>query len=374
MLLKRSSFLFFCLFTSFFWNPNINLAQDSLTLKIIKGLNRYRDIHLFNGDLFDTSFFKLTSKIDQSNTSFPPGEIIDLIYTYTKWADTNFIEVCRVLKRYCDLDLKKMNFQRSDLETVLKHGHFLNMVSNGFISMEPPFKLIYDTVLYEEFKFCHLNSLDKVIEIGAGDGFFSVLLGMIYNNQSIILTELNSSYLKFIDRDLDYLKSYKLGTIYKSWKGSSTSTGLEDSTFDKIIIRNTFHHFRKKDMMLQSIMKSMNDESELIILEPFKKRTSNNKTIYLNEDFEVKLNPLDNHSTNTKDSINELGNKEEILTITTRTDTIKGVNYSCSKKIYEHKFLKYIAKHNLKIIEKKKIGELYAYRIKKARILEKTEL
>ncbi|HRI32986.1 MAG TPA: hypothetical protein PLD02_04485, partial [Saprospiraceae bacterium] len=170
------------------------------------------------------------------------------------------------------------------------------------------------------------------------------------------------------------LKSYNLGTIYKSWKGSSTSTGMEDSTFDKIIIRNTFHHFRKKDKMLQSIMKSMNDETELIILEPFMNGKSYKNDIYLNEDFEIKLNPLDNNSTNTKDSINDLSNREEILTISTKTDTIKGINYSCSKKIYEHKFLKYIAKYNLKIIEKKKIGELYAYRIKKARILEKAEL
>lgn len=50
-------------------------------------------------------------------------------------------------------------------------------------------------------------------------------------------------------------------------KGQKKSTGLEGQQLDKIIIRDSFHHFKKKSKMLASIKKSLKDTGELFVVE-----------------------------------------------------------------------------------------------------------
>ncbi len=334
-------------------------GQDSNSIKIIRGLNTYRELYLFNRGLFDTSFFQLATKLDDINTAMSPGLLMELIYAYCKMVDGNYLEMSKNLKRNYGVDLKGINFLPTDLEVVNRHGHFLNMMSNGFIDVEAPYKLIYDTTLYEELKFCHLNPNDKMVDIGAGDGFFSILLGLIYQNQSIVLTELNPNLVRFMRNDLEFLKKYNLPFMWSLVDGYDTNTGVEHLIFDKILIRQSFHHFRKKNDMLNSIIKSMDNRTELIIIEHL------NKPKFIKED-DFNKKDKDNHIDLKKDSIqtdtalmcNDKDNSNE--------KEEEYIDYDqCKKRISAKSFLKYLSKNNLVIIEIKKLDDSYAFRIKK---------
>ncbi len=63
-------------------------------------------------------------------------------------------------------------------------------------------------------------------------------------------------------------------------QGSETSTGAENIVFDKIIIRNTFQCFYHKIEMLESIKKSMDENTILIIKDRFIKKETTDTSDY----------------------------------------------------------------------------------------------
>ena len=58
-------------------------------------------------------------------------------------------------------------------------------------------------------------------------------------------------------------------------QGEITSTNLEGLDLDKIIIRQSFHHFSRKKEMLSSISKSLKPDGRLYVLEATKDHPDN---------------------------------------------------------------------------------------------------
>ena len=139
--------------------------------------------------------------------------------------------------------------------------------------------------------------------------------------------------------------------------GHDTNTGVEPLIFDKILIRQSFHHFRKKNDMLNSIVKSMDDRTELIIIEHL------NKPKFIKED-NFNIDDKVNHIELNKDSI-----QADTTLMSKDKDISKEKEYidydQCNKRISAKSFLKYLSKNNLVIIEIKKLDDSYAFRIKK---------
>ncbi|MBL0235256.1 MAG: hypothetical protein IPQ02_01185 [Saprospiraceae bacterium] len=109
--------------------------------------------------------------------------------------------------------------------------------------------------------------------------------------------------------------------------------------------------------MLNSIVKSMDDRTELIIIEHL------NKPKFIKEN-SFNIDDKVNHIELNKDSI-----QADIALMSKDKDISKEKEYidydQCNKRISAKSFLKYLSKNNLVIIEIKKLDESYAFRIKK---------
>lgn len=106
-------------------------------------------------------------------------------------------------------------------------------------------------------------------------GDHTLLLSLIYPNNSFILNEINLNLCYNIYEKLkrnQEIFSKKNRTI-KVVLGNEKDLKLEQKV-DKIIVRNTFHHFSNKKKMLKSIVKHLNKDGTVIFIEPFKKNTT----------------------------------------------------------------------------------------------------
>jgi len=120
--------------------------------------------------------------------------------------------------------------------------------------------------LVSEIEFYQLANHQTIGEIGAGFGDFSFILIKLFDFEKIYINELNSDHIKRmkkIKKDFPSKKD-KIQII----KGSKKSSKLENKKLDKIIIRNTFHHFSKSESMIKSIADALNPDGILYLSEP----------------------------------------------------------------------------------------------------------
>ena len=123
-----------------------------------------------------------------------------------------------------------------------------------------------------EIKKFEITDGDRILEIGAGSYQTAKHLLKKHKNTELFLNDVDTLALTNISYQISYDK--KLAKFRKENNnkvfliaGSESSTGVENMTFHKIIIRQTFHHFSKPLEMLQSIRKSMIPGTTLIIIE-----------------------------------------------------------------------------------------------------------
>ena len=137
-----------------------------------------------------------------------------------------------------------------------------------------------------EFKKYKIKNGDKILEIGSGTLQFGYIIGRKRKNCQIYL---NDTYKNALDRmyiginiDDGVLSKNinKRKNKYFLVQGRETSTGAENIIFDKIIIRNSFHCFSHKKEMLESIKKSMDKNTILIIKDRFIKKETTDTSDY----------------------------------------------------------------------------------------------
>lgn len=120
--------------------------------------------------------------------------------------------------------------------------------------------------LASEIAFYQLADHQKVGEIGAGFGEFSFISCRLFDFEKIYINELNGNRIEKIKKSRKEFPLKK--DNIKIVKGSKKSTKLENKKLDKIIIRNTFHHFSSSDKMIKSIANSLSPNGRLYLSEP----------------------------------------------------------------------------------------------------------
>lgn len=126
-------------------------------------------------------------------------------------------------------------------------------------------------ILPEEIKYYNPEPGEKIGEIGGGSGQFALFMA----------SQTNHTTIYFNERDPIALQNAKFGfqqisntlasrdVALKPILGTSQSTGMEGLELDKIILRNTFHHFDYPEIMLASIRSSLSPTGRLFLLERF---------------------------------------------------------------------------------------------------------
>ncbi|PCH69757.1 MAG: hypothetical protein COC01_00720 [Bacteroidetes bacterium] len=114
-----------------------------------------------------------------------------------------------------------------------------------------------------------LNPNDVIVDIGFGK-YASLLkhLVLYYDSLIIYAEEIDSYYIdsahKYIGKYLKHRIAPNTNTL-KLVIGTKTNTNLPSATFDKVILRNTFHHMSKQAEMLQDIHRIMKLEGKLYV-------------------------------------------------------------------------------------------------------------
>jgi ubiquinone/menaquinone biosynthesis C-methylase UbiE len=135
--------------------------------------------------------------------------------------------------------------------------------------------------LREELGVYDFKPGETIADIGFGSGWLEGVIINFYDSLNIYAQDID----KYNIRTADYVfKKYlelrptpntnKITVV----KGKKDSTGLPKNHFDKIIIRETFHHFKEKEKMLQDIAGLLKTNGRLFILEPVTEETYFNNT------------------------------------------------------------------------------------------------
>jgi len=154
-----------------------------------------------------------------------------------------------------------------DYELIKKNIELLDLIAFGILKSEYPFPMNRDFKLFDELKFYDIKVTDKIGEVGAGTGRFSLVLKLILPEIELFVNELKRYDLAYIERTLSVNKVKFNSDNISLIKGNKKSTKLEGQLLDKLILRNSFHHFSKKEKMLKSIKMSMKEDGELFLCE-----------------------------------------------------------------------------------------------------------
>ena len=176
-----------------------------------------------------------------------------------------------------------LNFTKR-FQSIIDHESWYQKISFAIETADLEYDIPWEKT--REFKKYKIKNGDKILEIGSGTLHFGYLIGRKRKNCRIYLNDIKKNALDpmYIGINIDdgvlSKNINKRKNEYFLVQGSETSTGTENIVFDKIIIRNAFHCFSHKKEMLESIKKSMDENTILIIKDRILKKASSDTSDY----------------------------------------------------------------------------------------------
>ena len=118
---------------------------------------------------------------------------------------------------------------------------------------------------------------DRIVDIGAGLGWFDAAIGIHTDSLSFYLEEIDSSYIKNerLNEALAVYEKVKGAPITCSYKwaiGEEKSTNLPEISFDKILLIDTYHHIEHRDEMIRNMASILKPGGKLIVMEPIARK------------------------------------------------------------------------------------------------------
>ena len=144
------------------------------------------------------------------------------------------------------------------------HFDLIELVHENAFTSDYPFRIRSDSAsLIREIQSYRLRHSDRVLDVGAGSGFLGLVLARA--GFSVVAEDLYGDFIQSRVADLPPETQALLRVVV----GDKKSTTLEDETFDVIIVRNAFHHFKRHEAMLASLRASMRPGSRLLIVDGY---------------------------------------------------------------------------------------------------------
>lgn len=190
------------------------------------------------------------------------------------------------------------NFTEDDLRVIVENKDILDLIFEDVLRWKYPFAIDPETEIFKEILAYDIKKGEKIAEIGAGTGMFSLLLAMFLPDVELFVNELDKDFLEYTTKKFIAIFGSNLEENAVSMiKGGLISTHLEGIDLDKIIVRNTLHHFSKTDAMMHSIENSLKPDGMLFVKESIKELNPNGcekeltrdqiKKIFLKSNFEL---------------------------------------------------------------------------------------
>lgn len=176
--------------------------------------------------------------------------------------------ILRIAKKSCPNCKLVDKITEQGIGIIIENSELIDLVLDGVLKSNYPFAINPNSTISTEMCFYQIESGQKIGEIGAGNGAFSIILGMVTKEVQIYINELDKGFVDYIGAKIN--KNDQLLDVSKieAIQGSKSTTEFAENEFDRIIIRNAFHHFTKKEKMLESIKQALKDNGKLCLYEP----------------------------------------------------------------------------------------------------------
>ena len=114
---------------------------------------------------------------------------------------------------------------------------------------------------------------ESVADIGAGLGWVDAALGIYQDSLNFSLEDIDSSFQvksRLQEALTEYSKERErpITCSYTYVIGTEQSTLLPDTTFDKVLLIDTYHHLKYRDEMISDIFRILKPGGKLIVHEP----------------------------------------------------------------------------------------------------------
>jgi SAM-dependent methyltransferase len=167
-----------------------------------------------------------------------------------------------------EASLKKLldSISWDEVVQLIYYEELVDLVFEDVLGSEYPFKILLDEDVFQELDFYSIRANETIAEVGAGSGAFSLLLALTKNNH-LYVNDINGFAIQYLKWKFNKLKSQFENLSLEVIEGNKKSTEFPARSLDKIITRNSFHHFRKKKAMLKSIHESLKMNGVFYIME-----------------------------------------------------------------------------------------------------------
>ncbi|MCC6723842.1 MAG: class I SAM-dependent methyltransferase [Saprospiraceae bacterium] len=249
--------------------PILLFAQPDTTAhnRIIKGILDYRNELIAR----NPEGFKQVYRLEEIWKAEDKEEVEEFMsnathaYHILGYSPKSIIKL--VHKHLPDFKLQHLLTEETVL-AIVQNDDWMNLLRHGYLKPNPPFQIDSKTGLFEELSFYKIRDGMKIAELGAGDGTFCLLLGLAFDSLTVYVNDVDRNAVKYAASKFEHCESIRASNRYLMVEGKNKSTELEAVKIDKIIIRNSFHHFSHQPEMLASIRASLSPDGDLYITDP----------------------------------------------------------------------------------------------------------
>ncbi len=239
------------------------IGQSINTPKIIDQLSTLR--HLLVKD--STELIKLqetTSKWGkaqfQSDEFYGAVKTVGELKSQFNFEDEYILK--KVYKRFESIGIEKY-IMASDIQVISNSIELLHLVFEGIFHSNHPYTLNLEPKILKELDFYDIKPKDRLLYIEGGNGMVPLLICMINEGVNLTLSIPNGKLL--------FEMSEQLRMVESNINIENVKTGnweMEEEIYDRIIVRNVFHHLKNKKSKLNTLHSALSQNGELIILEP----------------------------------------------------------------------------------------------------------
>lgn len=256
---------------------SVSAQVDSLEKLIIEATLEYRNHLLFkneNPKAFEDTMEKW-EKIEPNPTIL--SSIFYKTFGYLIAYEPNLKTLKKRSKKISRTSKLPNMISETDLQVIKSNIDLISLMFAGYINPEFPNKVQLDTLNIHEIAFIDIQPDEVIADIGSGLGDHILLLSLIYPNNNFVLNEVTYYHEEHLYNKV--LRNYDLflknDRTIRVVRGNKKDINLGENV-DKIIIRNAFHHFKRKKKMIKSMAEHLNKDGKIIFIEPLK---NNNTSI-----------------------------------------------------------------------------------------------
>ncbi|MBI1182769.1 methyltransferase domain-containing protein [bacterium] len=132
-----------------------------------------------------------------------------------------------------------------------------------------------------EFSVYNIQKGDCIADIGVGPAWFEGYCMLVYDSITLFAEDISRQNLRNIApvvAQYSTLRSHSTQNNIHAVLGKKDDTRLKKGIFDKVIVRETFHHFSDPMPMLQNLKSLLKPDGRLYIYEPKLEETIYNES------------------------------------------------------------------------------------------------